>query len=148
MNTNGLNVGSKIYRMKGPVRHVGVVLTNGCILHITPNLGIELTDLNGFSRGHSVTRIPPPAGIDVRELERRAFELLENGPAYQWWAFNCEHLVSYVQTGRKVSNQLQAGFLGLAGYMILSKKPQLSGALLGVGVGLLAERALHSAKVA
>ena len=146
MNINEMVVGSKLYRTKGVVRHVGVALMNGRILHITPNLGVELTDLYGFAQGQLVTHNPPNEEIDSWALEQRASELLNNKPAYRWWAFNCEHLASYVQTGQKVSSQLQAGFAGAVAHLAMSKKPSVAGAILSVCGALAIERAMLYAK--
>lgn len=146
MNINELIPGSKLYHTKGAVRHVGVVLLYDRILHITPSLGVVLTDYHGFSQGHSVTHRIPEISVDYQAMEVRAQELLNNNPGYQWWAFNCEHLVSYVLTGKKVSTQLRAAGYGLVGHLILSEKVSVKGAAICVGLGLLGEWAMHSAR--
>lgn len=146
MNSNEIGVGSKVYRTKGAVRHVGIMLMQGRILHIAPAKDVELTDLNGFSGGHKVSFNHPPMGTDVWAVEKRATEVMRNGPVYRWWALNCEHLASYVQTGQKMSNQLQAGIAGAVAHLAMSKKPTFSGAVLSAMGALAIERAMHSSK--
>ena len=77
------------------------------VIHQIPP-GIRSDTLHDFGPYKIVRKI-----TDVEDAIRR-YHLALNNPKYDLFGNNCEHFVSYVETGRRESGQLQ-GFVVLAG---------------------------------
>jgi hypothetical protein len=92
--------------------HCGIVLDGTpfgsvVIAHNRKSAGVERTTLEQFSQGRPVELESRVAGNARAQAEvvRRAIEHIGRG--YDLLSFNCEHYVSYAQTGVASSPQLQ-----------------------------------------
>lgn len=92
----------------GVLRHVGLLLPNGFVVHCAPGRGEHSTTLEHFASGHDVTihTIVPPDQWSV--VLARIAEALQHPRVYHPTANNCEMFVNRMLSGQSVSPQLQA----------------------------------------
>lgn len=100
--------GDVISRPKGIVlRHYGIVLLNGCVLHNTPSEGEHASTASEFAAGHE-PRLHPVRGEMRAWVLHNASAVLANPRGYDLFVNNCEHTVTRILTGEPSSSQLQA----------------------------------------
>lgn len=113
MNFN-IQLGDLLYRTKGIVQHVGVYLGNGQVAHNSPTNGTELVDFEMFSNGEDIKVVH--INFDNRHLlVERLEQLMAMDGRYNAIRNNCEHLATYLISGRASSSQLR----GIAGGAVL-----------------------------
>lgn len=99
-------------RVHGPLfAHVGMFLGDGAVFHAPKGGTARIDDYDTFAEGHTpelVSRLPVE---DRYEAVKRALGLV--GQPYDALMRNCEHAVSYAQTGEASSPTLRA-LAGLA----------------------------------
>lgn len=119
--------GEVIWRPKGLVRHRGVVVGDGWVLHNTPGRGEHVSTLAEFAAGRTVRRERTPPAPDPVALARARVE--RSGRRYHLLYNNCEHTVSRVTEGRSRSPQLLgwvAGVVAGAVALVVTRRPGLA----------------------
>lgn len=129
-----LKKGDLLYRNKGVVSHVGVCVADGRVAHIRPGGAAEIVSLAEYAEGKPV-EVKHSNACSPAVFESRLRHILRMETRYSLLDNNCEHLASFLTTGRKASPQLQlAVTLGVAGGLLAgARSPER--ALLGAGVG-------------
>ena len=118
-----------VYRGKGPlIQHAGLLYDGNKVFHIHPDTGVRCEDgISEYARGHDVT-VRYFHNVDMGLIKQRMNEVLNSDMChYDAVSNNCEHIMNYILTGDKHSDQLQAIVVGVA----------------AVGLGALMSRALR-----
>jgi hypothetical protein len=114
MNRN-LEVGDTLYRTKGIVKHVGLLIGENQVLHNSPNGNVQVCTWAEYSEGKTVKIVSNSLGpFEKLRLLNQAEQLLKEAKGYGVFTFNCEHLVSLIQSGKPTSKQLQGAAAGAA----------------------------------
>lgn len=126
--------GDTVSRRKGLVKHHGVALGDGRVLHNIPGRGEHISSEAEFSLGRKVSVVKRS-----RSERERAMSSAANWHAprsYSLFTNNCEHTVNRASTGQAKSPQLRgwvAG-VGLAGAaLVLTRHPGLAAAGFALG---------------
>lgn len=126
--------GDTVSRRKGLVKHQGVALGDGRVLHNIPGRGEHISSEAEFSLGRKVSVVKRS-----RSERERALSSAANWHAprsYSLFTNNCEHTVNRASTGQARSPQLRgwvAG-VGLAGAaLVLTRHPGLAAAGFALG---------------
>lgn len=141
-----LNIGDILYRSKGIVQHVGILIRENQVLHNSPDGNVQISCLSEYSQGKKVKVVSK--SLDLLEQKRlidKAESLLLDAKQYGVITFNCEHLASMIQSGKPTSEQLQAAGLGAAAGLIFSRCNNSGNALAYTLVGGLLGCALANA---
>ena len=142
MNKN-INIGDTLYRSKLFVQHVGLLVQEDRVLHNSPDGNIQLSSLQEYSNGKTVKVVSNDLDpIEQLKLLNKAEQMLLRAKQYGVISFNCEHLVSLIQSGKPSSEQLKGAGVGAALGLIFacgtkSKNTSmcmLAGALIGCAV--------------
>lgn len=104
--SNGLKMGSLLFRSKGIVEHVGIYLGFGKVIHTVPETGIKVVGIKEFGAGKSV-RIVKAEDVDEITLSTRIKELMSGNTEYSLSDRNCQHIANYILSGSKKSPQLR-----------------------------------------
>lgn len=95
------------------ITHSGTYMGGGLVAHLSPRKGLVVEPVEAFASGQEV-QVVKNGGISSQLLHKR----LERCPAdsnYRLFGNNCEHLCSYLESGKAASPQLQGGVAGFAG---------------------------------
>lgn len=132
--------GDIVSRRKGPLRHKGIVMGDGRILHNTPLRGEHVVDEIEFSAGRRVR-------VEQRNerfgYSTRAHAEPFRAQRYNLFTNNCEHTVHRATTGRAHSPQLKAWMAGLtvgAAVFALTRHPGAAAAAYALGRAIIARR--------
>ncbi len=131
--------GDTLSRRKGLVRHTGVALGDGRVLHNLPGRGEHISSEAAFGNGQQVQvqrrsraqRERALAGARRYDLAHNYGYSQANPRRYHLLSNNCEHTVHRVSSGRARSPQLRGWLagLGLAGAALLvTRHPGLAAA--------------------
>ncbi len=106
-------VGDKLRVTKAfGITHYGIYVGGGYVVHNHPDGGVETVTFERFANGRPVyieARVPWAAQEAVRQA---ALNLI--GTQFDLFNFNCEHFVTFVQTGKPESPQLRGAVVGVA----------------------------------
>ena len=91
-----------------PAVYVGPRGPNGeDVVQNAPGRGVELVHFHDFAQGNTVRLRRRPANwYEAQQVAQRALSCL--GRQYNLLFFNCEHLVTFAETGRADSPQVRA----------------------------------------
>lgn len=95
------------------ITHSGTYMGSGLVAHNSPKKGLVKEAFEAFADGREV-QVIENGGISERLLHER-FEQCKSDPNYRLFGNNCEHLCSFLETGKAVSPQLQGGVTGFTG---------------------------------
>lgn len=105
MTIQNIAVGSSLTVDLPPIRHHGVFLGDGLVLHNSKkNKRVCIDTLEEFSEGRAIQVNPPRNPINRSALLRRAKEF--EGKDYSLLNFNCEHFVNEVLYEKPKCEQL------------------------------------------
>lgn len=104
-------LGAIIFRTKGLVKHFGVCLGDGYVIHCHPNDGVKVVSYQEFAIGYPVSLKEHPI-VTRAEINNRLKRLLAGEPNYRIFSNNCEHVAYYLVKGFKESPQLRNALLG------------------------------------
>lgn len=127
--------GDVVYRRKGLVRHKGLVLGDGRVLHNSPGRGEHISLLSEFGAGQRIW-------IEQRGAASRgnvATALPDYSRRYHLLTNNCEHTISRATHGRAESPQLKSWIAGIglgALAFALTRHPGAAAAGYALGRGL------------
>lgn len=111
-------IGDRVYRSKGAVMHVGVIVSDNLVAHNSPDNNVEVISIEQFAKGKELkyqrsTKVAPDTLLN--QLEK----IKNESKRYCPLSFNCEHFANRLLGDNKGSGQLLAvvsiGALGLAG---------------------------------
>jgi hypothetical protein len=107
-------------KLHGGGKHVGVLLPDGLVWHMTPD-GAEKLDLSGFAHGHRVTRETPVQPDRYLQVQHRADQSVGRVKPYDLLTRNCEHAAHWVIGDEPKSPQVVkalafAALVGLAAF--------------------------------
>lgn len=126
--------GDTVSRRKGLVKHQGVALGDGRVLHNIPGRGEHISSEAEFSLGRKVSVVKRSRAERERALANAAN--WRTARSYSLFTNNCEHTVNRASMGRAKSPQLRgwvAG-VGLAGAaLVLTRHPGLAAAGFALG---------------
>lgn len=126
--------GDTISRRKGLVKHQGVALGDGRVLHNIPGRGEHISTEAEFSLGRKVSVVQRSRAEREHALSSAASWRASR--RYSLFTNNCEHTVNRASSGRAKSPQLRgwvAG-VGLAGAaIVLTRHPGLAAAGFALG---------------
>ena len=134
MNCN-VKKGNMLYRYKGLVRHLGVCIGNGLVLHNSPIKGVEAVSYGEFSAGQDV-QVVRKSIVNEQEFDDRVHEVQNKENSYQLIYNNCEHIANYLVSGEKKSPQVKAVILGATAGLCSSNKNQILMMTIGALMGL------------
>ena len=145
MNKN-INIGDTLYRSKLFVQHVGLLVQEDQVLHNSPDGNIQLSSLEEYSNGKTVKVVSNDLDpIEQLKLLNKAEQMLLRAKQYGVISFNCEHLVSLIQSGKPSSEQLKGAGVGAVAGLLLANRNQskssLTYALVGGIIGCMAVNA-------
>lgn len=103
------------------ITHSGTYMGGGRVAHISAHKGLVVESVEAFADGQAY-QIVENGGICEQLLQER-LELCRLDSNYRLFGNNCEHLCSYLESGK-------------------SSSPQLQGSALGLGIGITAVRTL------
>ncbi len=113
-----MEMGDLLYRSKDFVKHCGVYIGNGLVLHHSPKKGTEIINYEDFSVGLDVGVVRTNSD-NLDDLEERLNEILNAGGGYNALTNNCEHIATYMVYGRTFSHQVQGATIGaFFGYLL------------------------------
>lgn len=127
--------GDVVYRRKGLVRHKGLVLGDGRVLHNAPGRGEHISHMSEFGAGQRVW-------IEQRGVassRSTATVLPDRSRNYHLLTNNCEHTISRATRGRAESPQLKSWIAGIglgALAFALTRHPGAAAAGYALGRGL------------
>tara|TARA_B110001469_G_C9533887_1_gene265322 strand:- start:333 stop:740 length:408 start_codon:yes stop_codon:yes gene_type:complete len=103
---HSFSVGSILAREEAGYKHIGVVDTDGRIIHFNAD-GHFSSNLEGFRQGKELSQLSDgiPAGQYSSFLERKS-QALSSGSKYSWGFNNCEHFAYYIRDGISRSPQV------------------------------------------
>lgn len=93
-------------KLNGVGRHVGVLLPNGCVAHLTP-VGVEIVSLDAFAQGHPITFDKAAPAESHWQIMWRAYQTIGRMPAYNLSQFNCEIYARFVMGEKPESPQVR-----------------------------------------
>ncbi|MCW4443729.1 hypothetical protein OHV10_05500 [Vibrio splendidus] len=145
MNKN-INIGDTLYRSKLFVQHVGLLVQEDRVLHNSPDGNIQLSSIQEYSNGKTVKVVSNDLDpIEQLKLLNKAEQMLLQAKQYGVISFNCEHLVSLMQSGKPSSEQLKGAGVGAVAGLLLANRNQskssLTYALVGGIIGCMAVNA-------
>ncbi|RLQ16885.1 lecithin retinol acyltransferase family protein [Vibrio sp. SBT000027] len=145
MNKN-INIGDTLYRSKLFVQHVGLLVQEDRVLHNSPDGNIQLSSIQEYSNGKTVKVVSNDLDpIEQLKLFNKAEQMLLQAKQYGVISFNCEHLVSLMQSGKPSSEQLKGAGVGAVAGLLLANRNQskssLTYALVGGIIGCMAVNA-------
>lgn len=102
-------------KLSGAGRHVGVLLPDGQVAHMTPD-GAAIVTLNEYAQGRPV-QFDKPAPVECHhQLHWRAHQSVGRMPPYDLWNRNCEHYATWLMGEEPKSPQVTGAFvIGLIG---------------------------------
>ena len=103
--------GDIVYRRKGLVRHKGLVLTDGRVLHNTPGNGEHISHLSDFGAGRRIFLEQRTGSFEGARSGAHA--LPDRSRGYHLLTNNCEHTISRATRGRAESPQLKSWLAGI-----------------------------------
>lgn len=108
-----LSIGDTLYRRKGIVEHVGLLIRPDQVLHNSPDGNVQISSFLEYSEGKNVKVVSNSlAPHEKLRLLNEAEKMLNQAQTYGVITFNCEHLVSLIQSGKPTSEQLQGSCIG------------------------------------
>jgi hypothetical protein len=107
--------------------HYGTGLSNGLVKDTTPEQGKHVTTFEGFQDGFPAWIVRPDrTPVENLMVEQRALSTV--GDPYHLGADNCEHDMTFAQTGVAISSTVNTvlglGFLGLTIYAASQSTPK------------------------
>lgn len=99
--------------IEGAVTHSGTYMGWGLVAHLSPSKGLVEESVEAFAGGQQV-QVVQKGGISERLLRER-LEQYQANSSYQLFGNNCEHLCSFLETGKAESPQLQGAIAGFTG---------------------------------
>jgi len=113
VNTYKLIPGDRLLVIKGSViLHSSTYMGRGLVAHISPEKDLIVETLAKFADGREL-HIRANGGVAESLLWRR-FEIFKKNSKYCPFTNNCEHLCNFLETGMRVSPQLQGGVAGFS----------------------------------
>lgn len=101
------------------VTHYGIMLENNLVIENNAQFGVRIISLQEFTKGMtgqlSIESLPNPS-----HAIKIAMSYL--GRPYHLTAFNCEHFVTLVKTGKASSSQIKVAALSLAAIAFLATR--------------------------
>lgn len=94
--------GDVLERNKGLVKHVGIYMGDGLVLHASPEYGVAITSLTDFAKGEEV-RLNRRTNLSLYVLYPRARAAIARREQYDAVTNNCVDLVNEVVTGKRES---------------------------------------------
>lgn len=94
------------------ITHSATYMGNSQIAHISPSTGLQVISIADFIEGLDF-KVVHNGGIREELLWER-LEIFMAQPEHHLLSNNCEHLCSFLETGKSESRQLQGGLLGFA----------------------------------
>jgi len=110
MDNISIRPGDIVYRYKCFVRHWGVCVSEGVILHNSPGKGEHAGSVGEFSGGKKIYVIRMQEQ-DRQEIINRARYIIDKPSHYQYLWRNCEHTITEIFTGEPSSPTVN--FLGV-----------------------------------
>lgn len=95
------------------ITHSGTYMGNGFVAHMSPSKGLVVEPIEAFA-GSQEFQVVQKGGIP-EQLLRERLEQYQTDAGYRLFESNCEHLCSFLETGKAQSRQLQGAVAGLAG---------------------------------
>lgn len=127
-------IGDRIYRSKGLVMHVGVVVGHDLVAHNSPDNNVEVISMERFSQGKKV-ELQRSNGVDPAALNAQLQRITKEKRHYCPIKFNCEHFANELLGKKGGSEQVLAAlFIGSLG---LTSKNKLLGLAAAGATGLL-----------
>lgn len=127
-------IGDRIYRSKGLVMHVGVVVGHDLVAHNSPDNNVEVVSMKQFSQGKKV-ELKRSNGVDPIVLNAKLQCISEEKRSYCPIKFNCEHFANELLGTKDGSEQLLAALL--VGSLGLTCKNKWLGLAAAGATGLL-----------
>ncbi|WP_198781895.1 hypothetical protein [Shewanella putrefaciens] len=134
-------IGDRVYRSKGAVMHVGVIVSENLVAHNSPDNNVEVVSIEQFAQGKELkyqrsTKVDPDALLS--QLEK----IKNENKRYCPFSFNCEHFANRLLGDNKGSGQLLA--VVAIGALGLTSKNKWLGFLAAGSVGLVLCNSLRS----
>ncbi|ABO23135.1 hypothetical protein Shew_1265 [Shewanella loihica PV-4] len=103
-------IGDRVYRSKGLVMHVGVMVDRDLVAHNSPDNNVEVISMEHFSQGKKV-ELKRSIGVDPTALKAQLQRISEENRRYCPISFNCEHFANELLGTKDGSEQLLAALL-------------------------------------
>lgn len=106
-------------KLSGAGKHVGVLLPDGLVAHMTPQ-GAAIVTFEEFAQGRDVTLEKAAPAAHHYQLHWRAYQSIGRTAPYDTWKRNCEHYATWLMGEAPQSSQVNgAVVLGLIGGLLL-----------------------------
>jgi Lecithin retinol acyltransferase len=103
-------------KLSGFGRHVGVLLPNGLVAHMTDK-GSEIVSAADFAQGYKISCDAEASIEQHQQILFRAYSTVGQTKSYSLFDLNCEHFASYLMGSKPQSPQVQS--LVLVGLLAL-----------------------------
>jgi hypothetical protein len=134
-------IGDRVYRSKGAVMHVGVIVSESLVAHNSPDNNVEVISIEQFAQGRLI-RTKRSTDVNPGALLAQLEKIKKENQRYCPLSFNCEHFANKLLGNNKGSEQLLAVVaLGTIG---LTSKNKWLGFLAAGTVGLVLCNSLRS----
>lgn len=106
-------LGDVLERDKGVIKHVGIYMGGGVVLHASPDHGVAVTSLADFAKGQSV-RLNRRTHLSPYILYLRARAAIARQERYDVVTNNCLDLTNEIVTGKRENAVLTVLLFALA----------------------------------
>ncbi len=127
-------IGDRVYRSKGLVMHVGVIVGHDLVAHNSPDNNVEVISMEHFSQGKKV-ELKRSIGVDHAVLKAQLQRIPAENRRYCPISFNCEHFANELLGKKDGSEQVLAALV--IGSLGLTSKNKLLGLAAAGATGLL-----------